>query len=198
MQLRGSPTSPFVRKVRVLALEAGVGERVPMAATDTADPGLAELNPLAKVPTLVLDDGGVLYDSRVIAEYVDATLAGGRFFPPTGPARWTALRRQALGDGIADAAVAIVFERRRPVAAERSEAAMAHQMAKVTRGLAALEREAADLAGIDIGTIAIGCALGYLDLRHADLGWRDGHPALARWFAGFAARPAMAATTPPA
>ncbi len=102
MKLRYSPTSPYVRKVSVTALELGLTERIARVPTDTQDreSGIAEHNPLGKVPALILDDGGVLYDSPVICEYLDSLHDGPPMFPAAGPARWTALRQQALGDGI--------------------------------------------------------------------------------------------------
>jgi len=120
--------------------------------------------------------------------------------PPPGPARWRVLRLEALADGIADAAVACVMEKRRP-AATRSADALAWQKAKIARGVDRLETEVAHFPangeGLDAGTIATGATLGYLDFRHPDLGWRAERPKLSRWFEGFAARPSMLSTTPP-
>jgi glutathione S-transferase len=196
MKLRFSPTSPFARKVVVSAIETGLDKRIERVATDTADPksGLGAENPLGKVPSLTLDDGGVLFDSRVICEYLDGLHDGPKLFPAAGPARWTALRRQALGDGICDAAVLARMEVVRPPA-EQSASWIAKQKGKVAGSLDALEAEAGRLGeGLDIGLIAIGCALAYLDLRFAADAWRDRHPRLAGWFERFAERPAMKAT----
>src|SRR5262247_3284886 len=113
MKLRYSTTSPFVRKVHVLAIETGLIDRIELVKTVTTDPDLARHNPLNKVPAVELDDGSVLYDSRVICEYLDA-MAGGKLFPPAGQARWTALRRQALADGMVDAAILRMIESKRP------------------------------------------------------------------------------------
>jgi glutathione S-transferase len=196
MKLRYSLNSPFVRKVVVQAIETGINSRIEQVPTQTNDPasGLIKENPLGKVPSLTLDDGTHLYDSPVICEYLDTLHAGGKMFPAAGPARWTALRRQALADGMMDAAVARRGESLRPDG-ERSAAAMEAQRRKVATGLDALEAEADRLGeGIDIGLIAIGCALGYLDFRFADEDWRKDHPKLARWFGTFSSRPSMKTT----
>ncbi len=143
---------------------------------------------------MTLDDGTHLYDSPVICEYLDSLHGGPKMFPAAGPARWTALRRQALGDGMMDAAVARRGESRRP-ANEQSPSGMELQRAKVAAGLDVLEAEADKLgSGIDIGLISIACALGYLDFRFASEDWRKGHPKLARWFEAFAKRPSMQST----
>ncbi len=195
MKLRYSTTSPFVRKVHVLAIELGLADRIELVKTNTADPasGLNKDNPLNKVPALALDDGSTLYDSRVICEYLDAQ-AKGAFFPPAGPARWTALRRQALADGMADAAVLRMFESRRPDG-QRSPDWDARQKLKVTQGLAALE---ADHLGpqLDIGTLAVAIVLDYLDFRFKADDWRASHPKLAAWHKTFATRASLQKTLP--
>ncbi|HEY8014376.1 MAG TPA: glutathione S-transferase family protein [Dongiaceae bacterium] len=194
MKLRFSGTSPFVRKVVIQALETGLDSKIERITTATTDPVLAKENPLSKVPSMTLDDGTHLYDSPVICEYLDSLHGGAKMFPATGPARWTALRRQALADGMMDAAVARRGESRRP-ANEQSPAGMELQRAKVAAGLDVLEAEADKLgSGIDIGLISIACALGYLDFRFASEDWRKGHPKLARWFEAFAKRPSMQST----
>jgi glutathione S-transferase len=194
MKLRFSGTSPFVRKVVIQALETGLDSKIERVTTATTDPALAKENPLSKVPSMTLDDGSHLYDSPVICEYLDSLHGGAKMFPAAGPARWTALRRQALGDGMMDAAVARRGESRRP-ANEQSPSAMEAQRAKVVAGLDVLEGEADKLgSGIDIGLISIACALGYLDFRFGSEDWRKGHPKLARWFEAFAKRPSMQAT----
>jgi glutathione S-transferase len=143
------------------------------------DPTVVARNPLGKIPTLLTDDGAVLYDSRVVCEYLN-TLAKGQLFPGPGGARWTALVEQALADGILDAAVLIRYETFTRPEGLRWPDWIAGQTEKVISGLEEIERRAAGLAGrIDIGTIAIGCALGYLDLRLASLAWRDHHPGAA-------------------
>ena len=210
MKLRYSPTSPYARKLLVCALERGLDERIERVPTDIGDPnsGLAAQNPLGKVPALVLDDGTVLYDSPVICEYLDSLHGGEPLIPPSGAARWTAKRREALADGILDAAVLRMIETRRRPEELRWPAWDELQGAKMRRGLDALEAEAAAGGleggleggldgGLDLGTIAIGCMLGYLDLRFAAEDWRPGHPALAAWYEAFTERPSMQATRPP-
>ena len=206
MKLHFSPTSPYVRKLLVCALERGLDERIERLPTDTGDPasGLAAQNPLGKVPTLVLDDGQALYDSPVICEYLDSLHDGDPLIPPAGPARWTVKRREALADGILDAALLRMIETKRRPEELRWPAWIESQAGKMRRGVAALEAEAAGggpgggLEGaLDLGTIAIACTLGYLDFRFGDDDWRAGAPALAAWYEAFAQRPSMQATRPP-
>jgi glutathione S-transferase len=198
MKLRYAATSPFARKARICILELGLTDKVELVPTDPwADPDLRAANPLAKVPALELPDGVVLYDSPVICEFLDAEANGG-LFPPRGPKRWRSLRRQALGDGLAEAVVRRFVELRRPVE-QQSQAVIDRQSAAIDSVLDALEAEAHSLLEPPaIGEIAIACALGYLDFRDPDAGWRADHPDLARWFAVFGARPAMQQTRPPA
>jgi len=199
MKLHWSPRSPFVRKVMIVAHERAVAGRIERVRTvaATAKPH-AELmldNPLSKIPTLVLDDGTVLYDSRVICEYLDALDGAPKLFPREPKARMLALRRQALGDGLLDMMVLLRNER------ERAQPSAVHLESAAVRKaavLASLEREAESLTTtpFGIGHIAIGCALSYLDFRYADEEWRKGHRHLANWHAAFAARPSVRATEP--
>jgi glutathione S-transferase len=202
MKLFYSATSPFVRKCLVSAHELGLRERLdllPAAAHPVdRDRALVARNPLGKVPTLVTEEGTVLYDSRVICEYLN-TLANGSLFPAHPPARWTALVDQSLADGLMDAAVLTRYETAVRPESLRWSAWVDGQVDKVTCALSELERRAAGLAGrVDVGTIALGCALGYLDFRYAPLGWREKCPQTAKWFEQFSARESMAATIPPA
>jgi glutathione S-transferase len=198
MKLRYSLTSPYVRKVVVAAIELGIDGRIERIPTNTADPasGLAADNPLAKVPALLTGDVGPLYDSAVICEYLDGLQGAPRLHPAGGVARWQALRRQALADGMLDASILRRLEEMRPQG-ERSAAWATKQQGKVEGGLDALEREVGGF-GKDptIDQIAVGCALGYLDFRFAADRWRDRRPSLARWYDGFAQRPSMLATVP--
>ena len=199
MRLRYSPTSPYVRKVLVTAIELGLAEGIERVPTDTLDPmsGLSDDNPLGKVPALILEDGEVLYDSPVVCEYLDSLHEGPKLFPPSGPERWRALRRQALGDGILDAAILRMLETLRRPEALRWKGWIDKQAGKVTRALDLLETEAASLGDpLTIGHITIGCALGYLDFRFADDDWRAGHAELAAWYEDFAGRPSMQQTVP--
>lgn len=193
MKLRYSATSPFVRKVHVLAIETGQIDRIELAKTVTTDPDLGRDNPLQKVPAMELDDGSSLYDSRVICEYLDS-LAGGKFFPPAGPARWTALRRQALADGMMDAAILRMMESRKPENL-RSADWDQRQKLKVTQGLAALE---SDHLGpqLDIGTLTVAIVLDYLDFRFKAEDWRPAQPKLAAWHKTFSERASLKKTLP--
>lgn len=199
MKLRYSPTSPFVRKVVISALETGLDSKIERILTNAwaADTDLPLDNPLGKVPALITGDGEHLYDSPVICEYLDSLHDGNKLFPPSGGARWTALRRQALADGIMDAAVAWRIETTtRP--AEYRWGSWSDRLAKViARALAVLEEEAGDLAGrFTIGEITIVCALSYLDFRWPSLAWRQDHPNLASWYATQELRASVAATVP--
>lgn len=198
-KLRFSVTSPFVRKVLVAAIETGQREGIDLVPTATADPNsdLDRDNPLGKVPALVLADGSALYDSRVICEYLDSRHSGTKLFPAEGDARWTALRRQALADGIMDAGVLCMMEARRSDATQRSPEWVAKQKGKMAAGFDALEKEAGSFGdAFDIGHIAIACALGYADFRFGADKWRDTRPNLARWFEKTASRPSFKETVP--
>jgi glutathione S-transferase len=201
MKLYFNPASPFVRKVRVTAHELGLSDRIELCSV-TLTPvspheDVRSDNPLGKIPALVTDDGAVLYDSPVICEYLDALAGGNRIFPSPGGARWTALRRQALADGIMDAAVLIRYEQALRPQELRWQDWTEGQWLKIRTALDALEHE--DLpAALDIGTIAVACALGYLDLRFAGEGWRTSRPRLAAWMAACSQRPSLATTTPAA
>lgn len=200
MKLFYSPTSPYVRKVSVLAIETGLDKRIERVLVKTSpvnrNAELGAENPLGKVPTLLTDEGAVLYDSRVICEFLDSLHSGPKFFP-TGAARWKALQLQALGDGMLDAAVlARAEDFLRPVDRQWADWRDG-QMKKVDAGLQVIEEEAAELGSrMDIGTITMGCALGYLDLRFASKDWRSAWPGAAAWYASLSARPSFQATIP--
>ena len=199
MKLFFSAASPYVRKVMVVAHETGLVDRIEKLPTDVWSPAteIGGFNPLGKVPALVADDGTVLFDSPVICEYLDAR-AGGKLFPAPGKARWEALTLQALGDGVLDAAMLRRRESMRPQALQ-SEEWMARQATVVKRGLDQAETMAASWAGaVGIGTIAMGCAVGWLDFRFSHEDWRPGRPKLAAWYAGFVKRASMQATMPKA
>ncbi len=195
MKLFHSPTSPYVRKVMACAIAVGIDARIELIPTDphASPPGLLAMNPLSRVPCLVTDDGLSLFDSPVICEYLDHT-AEGALFPPSGPARWRALKQQAVGDGIMDAAVRRRQAQGRP-AEQARQAMMDREAAAVSRALASVEAELPP-EHLDIGTIAIACALGYLDLRFAGDNWRASCPKLADWFEAMSARPELARTAP--
>lgn len=201
MKLLYSPTSPYVRKVMVVALERGLDkklEKVPTAANPVqANKDLDKANPLGKVPALQLDNGMVLFDSPVICEYLDSRHKGAKLFPAAGARRFKALRQQALGDGILDAALLARYETAMRPENLRWAEWVDGQKRKVAHGLDALEKEVKDLAGgLTIGQIAVACALGYLDFRYADMNWRKGRPKLAAWAEKFAKKKSMQATMP--
>jgi glutathione S-transferase len=199
MKLHWSPRSPFVRKVMIVAHELGLVDRLTcvrtVAATTKPHLGLMADNPLSKIPTLVLDDGTVLYDSPVVCEYLDGLHAGPKLYPADPKERMTALRRQALGDGFLDFLLLWrnELEREHP-----SQVHLASYAERRRMTLLALDREAEALASssFSIGHIAIGCALSYLDFRFAADDWRGGHPRIAAWHATFAKRPSVRATEP--
>jgi glutathione S-transferase len=200
MKIYYSATSPFVRKCLVSAHELGLRDRlelVPAAAHPVKrDPAVVAANPLGKIPALVTDEGVVLFDSRVIVEYLNA-LGDGHLIPAGGTTRFRVLADQALADGMLDAAVLTRYETSARPESLRWDAWTGGQLEKVTCALAEFERRAGELAArIDAGTIALGCALGYLDFRYASMLWRERHPAMAAWYAGFAQRESMATTQP--
>ena len=202
MKLHSSPASPYGRKVKVVAHETGLFGRIAVHNVQTSavapDIALVADNPLGKIPCLVLDDGSAVYDSRVICEYLDTMHDGPRLFPVGGADRWGVLRLQALADGIMDAALLARYETFLRPESLCWAAWLDGQLDKVKRALGRIEAVDAPSFGgrLDIGTIATACALGYLDFRFRNLGWRDGRPALAAWFEGFAARPSMRETAP--
>lgn len=198
VRLLWSSRSPFVRKVMVAAYEVGVAGRIAtervVVGADKPNAGVMALNPLNKIPTLILDDGTVLYDSRVVSEYLDTLHEGPRLFPVDPAARWRALRRQALGDGLMEIIVLRLGEQNRPRETQ-SESHLSSFRLKTLSALDRLEAEGVDLAGArDIGHIAIACALAHLDFRFAAVPWRTGRPRLSAWFGAFAERPSMRAT----
>lgn len=202
MKLHWSPRSPFVRKVVVLLHETGQYEQVERirSVVAMADPNAALMadNPLSQIPTLLLDDGSALYDSPVICEYLDSRHDRTPLFPPAGPARWLALRRQALADGML--AILLLWRQERMKDAARATPAWLDAFElKISTALNQLEGEAADLAGagdIDIGHISLACMLSYLDYRFAGTDWRAARPQLAAWHQDFSRRPSMAASMP--
>ena len=194
MKLHWSPRSPFVRKVMIVAHELGIADRIGTmrVIVDPANPNpeVTQFNPVGKIPTLILDDGTVLFDSVVIVEYLDATY-GGSLIPRGGPERWKALALQALADGVMELDVRWLEERNKPPT-ERREAIIAGAKARIAM---ALDRcEADPPADLTVGSIALASALAHLDFRFPEEPWRHGRPKLAAWFDVFAARPSMAAT----
>ncbi len=199
MKLYHSPTSPYVRKVMVtldLTGQLGEVELIPGSGTPLApNDATIGVNPLGKIPCLIADGGAAIFDSRVICHYLDHRAKAGLY--PEGNALIPVLTAEALADGIIDAVLLTAYEWRLRPAEIRYQPWVDGQVAKVERALAVLEQTDLVLSGpINAARIAAGCALGYVDLRLADLGWRDRYPALAAWYAQYAETPAMKATVP--
>jgi glutathione S-transferase len=194
MQLWYAPTSPFARKVRIAAHELGLADRIELVEVDPwSDARLRRLNPLAKVPTLVLPSGETLFESAVICEYLDALAGEGRLFPPPSDARWQALLLQGLADGASTAAGRLFAEQRRP-GAEQSARMIARFEAAIEAALDEMERRGVDGGLATIGDVAAVAFLGYLDFRWPDMNWRGGRDGLAGAYAQARARVSLAQT----
>ncbi len=201
MKLYFSGASPYARKVMVTAHETGQAKKIETVATTVLptkpNADLAKDNPLMKVPTLVTDGGELLYDSRVICEYLDAQHDGRKLFPTAGGERWRALRLQSLADGITDAGILCRYEVATRPEDKRSAEWTTGQMLKVTQGLDQIEREPEILGGaVNIGHVALGCTIGWLEFRNVAGDIRKTRPNLAKWYEGFLQRPSMQATLP--
>lgn len=203
MKLFYSPASPYARKVLIVAHETGLASRVevvPASVIPTKpEPTISKANPLAKIPTLVTDDGTPLYDSRVICEYLDSLHGGRKMCPASGMARWTTKRLEALGDGMTDAGILARYEVSVRPAEKQWADWIAGQSAKVQQALDVLEGEVGGFAGEpDIGQIAVACSIGWLEFRKPAGENRAGRPKLFAWYDRFAQRPSMVATAPKA
>ncbi|HEV2574044.1 MAG TPA: glutathione S-transferase family protein [Beijerinckiaceae bacterium] len=198
MLLRGTTSSPFVRKVRIAAHHLNLDSQMSLVTVDAANAveSIGPDNPLRKIPVLRLDNGRRLYDSRVILEYLDHLAGGDRLLPKDWDKRLDALTGQALGDGILDAGVLIVYEGRHRPKEIHHEPWLAYQRGKVERGLEAFAADPPDPTTLTVGTLALACALGYLDFRK-QVDWRTAQPTLVAWLDRFrAAVPAFDQTTP--
>jgi glutathione S-transferase len=201
MVLRGGPISPFVRKVSICVLEKGLEGQVERVRSVTAiampNVELQRFNPLSKIPTLTTADGSALFDSDVICEYLDTTNPPMTLYPASGPARWQALRWCALGTGMLDILVLWRTERNRP-RPQQMQTILDAQADKINAALDLIEAELPEVRAtpLAIGHIALGCALGYLDFRFADIDWRGSRPRARTWFAEFLRRPSVLRTTP--
>ena len=200
MKLYHSPLSPYVRKVMVVARETGLldeieiveGSGTPLQPNDKT----LSVNPLGKIPALITEDGLTLFDSRVICRYLDSRAGAGLY--PSGAAEFAVLGREALAEGIIDAALLTAYEWRLRPETLRFQPWVDGQKDKVRRGIEAFERQIDAMAGsLTIDKVALGCALGYLDFRLAELSWRDRHPGLAAWYEEFSGSPSMQETAPP-
>ena len=202
MKLIGSLTSPYVRKVRIVMAEKKLDYRLELENVWSADTQIQTYNPLGKVPCLVMEDGGTLFDSRVIVEYLDTLSPVARLIPQPGRDRAAVKCWEAIADGLLDACVTIVKEKQRPEA-QRSPEWIERQYGKIHASLDAMDKSLGENAycmGINyiLADIAVGCALGYLDLRFAELDWRTGHPNLARLYDKLAQRQSFVDTVPQA
>jgi glutathione S-transferase len=197
MILRSTPPSPFGRKVKLAASVLGLSGDIKVEPADTNDAAdsIRRQNPLGKIPTLVLEDGSTLYDSRVIVEYLDHRAGGGKIIPQESKARFAALRLQALADGMTDAQILLVYEGRFRPPEYHVKKWTDYQAEKIKRGLDALEADPPSLDAIpNVGQLALACFLGHRDLRFAG-DWRAAHPKLVVWLDRFAAKvPAFAET----
>ncbi len=201
MKLIGSLASPYVRKVRVVMAEKKLECEFVLENVWSADTLIQQSNPLGKVPCLIMDDGGAMFDSRVIAEYMDIMSPVGKLIPGQGRERAEVKCWEALADGVLDAAVAVRLERTLRPAALQSEAWIERQWGKVTAGMAAMSAGLGDkpfCAGNNytLADIAVGSALGWLDFRFPEFQWRDEYPNLTRHFDKLSERPSFRETVP--
>lgn len=197
MKLIGSPSSPFVRKIRVLLIEKGFGDiEVEMLNPWDASPEFLAINPLARVPALVLTNGVIFYDSKLIADYIEDTMQGPKFVPEAGAARWFVLQAQAHADNMIDIGIRSVLERRRPEDKQIKEQIIRDEIT-IARGIGATAKLVKALEPqISLGHIALACSLGYVDFRMPHIKWRERHPELAAWYQDMRLRPSMQATIP--
>lgn len=203
MKLIGSLTSPFVRKVRIVAMEKHIDLEFAVDIPWTPDTKVPDANPLGKVPVLLMDDGSTLFDSRVIVEYLDTVTPVSRLIPEGSRQRISVKRWEALADGIVDAAALIFLERTKRAPEHQSHDWIVRQEQKVFRGLEAMSEELGEKKFctaeiINLADIAVGCALGYLDFRFPEINWREAHPNLARLAEKLFATESFVATVPKA
>lgn len=198
MKLKYSPNSPYVRKVVIIGLELGLDEKIIRETVTLSpydpNPEITALNPLGKIPVLVTNEDLALFDSTVACEYLSAMAGDSHWFPSAGPARWHALRCNALANGMLESAQLARFEQSRPESFRYDKWADA-QLGKVTRSFAFLNQNLPGEA--DIGAVAVASAIGWLDFRFPDLAWRETAPALSSWFDRFSKRPSFVSTKHP-
>lgn len=200
MKLIGSLTSPFVRKVRVVLAEKKIDYEFEIDSPWSPDSHIPDINPLGKIPVLVLDDNSPLFDSRVIVEHIDNVTPNAKLFPVPNRERTEVKRWEALADGISDAAAAAFLEARRP-AGERSSTWIERQNDKIVRGLRFMAAELGEQpycmgTHLSLADIAVGAALGYLVFRFPEIEWREQYPNLARLYDKLMQRPSFADTVP--
>jgi glutathione S-transferase len=201
MKLYFSPASPFVRKVRVVALELGLHDKIELVRVNTTplapDKTIAKANPLIKIPALETDDGLTLYDSRVICEYLDSLSSDIALIPADGPDRWRIKRQVSLIDGLMDALILTRYEQALRPADKRWNDWIEGQMRKVAGAVKLLEEEADSfLKDVNMASIGLGCALGYMEFRFPEIEWEGDHPKIAAWYDEWDERPSMRETDP--
>lgn len=201
MKLLHSPTSPFARKVRIVAAEKKLELELERADPYSSESVVGSINPLGKVPALIMDDGATLFDSRVIVEYLDGLSPVHRLIPETSRDRIAVKRWEAIADGMCDAALTARLENNRPDKNASGALQIERQLGKVSACIEEMARELAEREHcvgntLSLADIATGCALGYLKLRFADIAWDVTHPNLARLYKKMMARPSFKATDP--
>jgi glutathione S-transferase len=203
LRLVGSLTSPYVRKVRIVMAEKRIEYQFEVEDVWSVDTKIQESNPLGKVPCLIMEDGGAVFDSRVIVEYLDTMTPVAKLLPPSGRERAEVRTWEALGDGLLDAAILARLEKTQRPPEQQSAKWIDRQLGKVNAGLAAISRGLADKPwcngqSYSLADITVGCTLGYLDFRFAHIDWRSQYPNVARLYEKLAARPSFIETQPPA
>ena len=201
LRLIGSPTSPYVRKVRIVMAEKHIECQLELEDVWSPTTTIGNFNPLGKVPCLIMEDGGAVFDSRVIVEYLDTVSPVARLIPAEGRQRVEVRTWESLADGVLDASVGVRLEQTQRDPVHRSQKWMDRQMAKVHAGVAAMSRGLGDKPwcnghAYSLADIAMGCALGYLDFRFAQIDWRGPYPLLARHFEKLSARQSFIDTVP--
>jgi len=202
LRLIGSLTSPYVRKVRIVMAEKRIEYHLDLEDVWAPDSKIQEANPLGKVPCLIMEDGGAVFDSRVIVEYLDTMTPVSKLLPPNGRERAEVRTWEALADGVIDALILARLEQTQRTSEQQSQKWIDRQMGKVQTGLAAMSRGLGEKPWCNgqaytLADIAVGCALGYLDFRFAHIDWRGSYPNLARLHEKLMARPSFAETQPP-
>jgi glutathione S-transferase len=202
LRLIGSPTSPYVRKVRIVMAEKRIEYHYEIEDVWSADTKIQESNPLGKVPCLIMEDGGAVFDSRVIVEYLDTMTPVAKLLPPSGRERAEVRTWEALGDGMLDAAILARLEKTQRPPEQQSAKWVDRQLGKVNAGLEAMSRGLAEKPwcnghSYSLADIAVGCTLGYLDFRFAHIDWRNQYPNLSRLYEKLAVRPSFVETQPP-
>jgi glutathione S-transferase len=202
LRLVGSLTSPYVRKVRIVMAEKRIEYHLDLEDVWAPDSKIQDANPLGKVPCLIMEDGGAVFDSRVIVEYLDTMTPVSKLLPPSGRERAEVRTWEALGDGMLDAAILVRLEQTQRPTEQQSQKWIDRQMGKVHAGLAAMSRGLGEKPWCNgnaytLADVAVGCTLAYLDFRFAHIQWRDSYPNLARLYEKLSARPSFAETQPP-